>query len=206
MSILSKLRSMVSWAWVFAWLFVGSAAVNIEQWARYNRCIDGAFGHEAPDGRKGNIHKALSTYIVMHNQAVGKYTANYYAELFVKAGREFDVDPLLLVVMSKAESHFDKDAVSDKGALGVMQVMPSYWATGKIPFVRDAHSLTTPDVGIRAGAYVLRYYIDKCGSLEKGIVGYHGGDSVCLGKAPMKESTWNYSRSVLSKYTNIERL
>ena len=42
-----------------------------------------------------------------------------------KAARKYDVDPMLVLSVITVESSFDKDAVSSKGAIGLMQLMPN---------------------------------------------------------------------------------
>ena len=47
-----------------------------------------------------------------------------YEGIIVQAGRRFKVDPSLVKALIKAESDFDDRAVSNKGAQGLMQLMP----------------------------------------------------------------------------------
>ena len=41
-----------------------------------------------------------------------------------KASKKYDMDPMLVLSVITVESSFDKDAVSSKGAIGLMQLMP----------------------------------------------------------------------------------
>jgi soluble lytic murein transglycosylase len=47
-----------------------------------------------------------------------------YEGIIVQASRRFKVDPSLVKALIKAESDFDNRAVSNKGAQGLMQLMP----------------------------------------------------------------------------------
>ena len=47
-----------------------------------------------------------------------------YDSIFDAAGREWNVDPIMLRAMAQHESGGQSDAVSKKGAVGVMQIMP----------------------------------------------------------------------------------
>ena len=51
-----------------------------------------------------------------------------YSEFIHKYAAEYNVDPLLVKAIIKVESDFVPDAVSNKGAVGLMQIMP---ATGR---------------------------------------------------------------------------
>lgn len=51
-----------------------------------------------------------------------------YSEFIHKYAAEYNVDPLLVKAIIKVESDFAPDAVSNKGAVGLMQIMP---ATGR---------------------------------------------------------------------------
>ena len=46
-----------------------------------------------------------------------------YSEYVEKYAKEYNVDPLLIYSIIKAESNFDDEAVSSKGATGLMQLM-----------------------------------------------------------------------------------
>ena len=51
--------------------------------------------------------------------------ATPYGELFLEVGREHELNPDLLAAMARAESNYDADAVSSKGARGLLQLMPA---------------------------------------------------------------------------------
>jgi soluble lytic murein transglycosylase-like protein len=48
-----------------------------------------------------------------------------YDSIIEKASRQFNVDPRLIKAIIKAESSFEPDAVSESGAQGLMQLMPT---------------------------------------------------------------------------------
>lgn len=48
----------------------------------------------------------------------------HYAETIIKAGREFEVDPVLIASLVFVESSFRPDAVSNRNARGMMQLRP----------------------------------------------------------------------------------
>ena len=48
-----------------------------------------------------------------------------YDRIIKRASKQFDVDPHLIKAIIKAESSFEPDAVSKRGAQGLMQLMPA---------------------------------------------------------------------------------
>ncbi|MDD5021885.1 MAG: lytic transglycosylase domain-containing protein [Endomicrobiaceae bacterium] len=62
-------------------------------------------------------------YIFVHINNTWKYS-----EFINKYAAQYNVDPILIKAIIKAESNFVSNAVSNKGAIGLMQIMP---ATGK---------------------------------------------------------------------------
>lgn len=82
-----------------------------------------------------------------------------FERLIRLASNEFAVDPALLKAIMAAESAFDPDALSPKGAIGLMQIMPS--TAGQYGLQADAQQtleekLTNPKTNIRLGARYLR--------------------------------------------------
>ncbi|HYD61851.1 MAG TPA: transglycosylase SLT domain-containing protein [Noviherbaspirillum sp.] len=75
------------------------------------------------------------------------------------AAREFDLDPALLKAVMAAESGFNTNAVSPKGAIGLMQIMPAtaerYGLQGDRKKSLE-QKLTDPKTNIRLAARYLR--------------------------------------------------
>jgi soluble lytic murein transglycosylase len=79
-----------------------------------------------------------------------------YEDLVYKYAQKYDIDPLLAAAIIKVESSFYSAAQSPKGAIGLMQIMPS---TGKEiasklnlrPFTIS--ELYDPEVNIQIGLY-----------------------------------------------------
>ena len=80
-----------------------------------------------------------------------------------KYARMYDIDEELIFSVIKAESDFDKSAVSKKGAIGLMQVMEDtgVWVSERIGISGFSVSdLYNPDQNIEIGAYYLSYLLD----------------------------------------------
>jgi soluble lytic murein transglycosylase-like protein len=101
----------------------------------------------------------LVEYIAKHNQS----QAESIAESAVKWGKNFDIEPELLIAIARVESTFNPYAISFAGAMGIMQIIPK-WHIEKIKTAKDV--VGTPeifnlDTSMFLGAWVLRDCMDK---------------------------------------------
>ena len=89
--------------------------------------------------------------------------ADPYADFIVEASQRFGIPVAWIRAVMRVESANDVRAVSTKGAMGLMQIMPDTWAE-----LRARHRLGSdpfdPRDNILAGAAYLRELFDKYGS------------------------------------------
>ena len=95
--------------------------------------------------------------------------ADPYASLVAKAARKTGLKRTLLSSVIRAESDFHSRAVSPKGALGLMQLMP---ATARSLAVQHPFD---PAENIQGGAKYLRQMLQKFGSLNLALAAYNAG-------------------------------
>lgn len=76
---------------------------------------------------------------------------------FIKYADRYDLDWLLLVAQGYQESGLNQSLVSNRGAVGVMQVLPST-AKGRPLYIRDINKL---DNNVHAGVKYMRFLIDQ---------------------------------------------
>ena len=120
-----------------------------------------------------------------------------YDSLIKKIAQEKGLDPDLLGAVVEVESYYDPDAVSSKGAMGLMQLMPE--TARKLGVVNPFH----PNENLKGGAEYLRMLIDKyVGQLSLALAAYNAGESAVdrYQKLPPFPETQNYVRKVLEKY------
>jgi soluble lytic murein transglycosylase-like protein len=127
------------------------------------------------------------------------------------ASRANNIDYELLKAVIATESGFDASAVSPRGAIGLMQVMPStaqrYGVTGdkKMPVEKK---LADPAVNIRTGSKYLRYLIDLFrGNLELALAAYNAGEGAVIkagNRIPNFRETQNYVKTVLQLYEMLK--
>ncbi len=108
---------------------------------------------------------------LLHGKTSTEFTKSLYPvkyEYYVEAAsKEFDVDVCLIYGVIRTESGFDPNAVSQAGAIGLMQIMPETFTwlqnyrTDFMPDkLLDSEELYKPNVNIEYGTYMLRYLLD----------------------------------------------
>ena len=111
------------------------------------------------------------------------------------AAIEQRLDGLLVASVVEAESSFRADAVSEKGALGLMQLMPLHFAGVERPL--------DPAVNLRVGTrYLAGLERRYDGDLELALAAYHAGPGAVerWGGVPPYRSTRHYVGRVLALY------
>ena len=93
-----------------------------------------------------------------------------YEETVRLTAKEFSLEPSLVKAVIRAESNFDPMAISPKGAMGLMQLMPD---TARMHEVRNAFD---PTENIHGGVRHLRYLMDRYGgNLDLVLSAYNAG-------------------------------
>jgi soluble lytic murein transglycosylase-like protein len=108
-----------------------------------------------------------------------------------------NLDPKLVQALIQVESGYNVRALSNKGAMGLMQLMPG---TAADLSVSDAYD---PDQNLRGGTTYLRRMLDRfAGRLEWAVAAYNAGPGAVerhKGIPPFRE-TRNYVQRVLALY------
>jgi peptidoglycan lytic transglycosylase len=103
-----------------------------------------------------------------------------YQEIVLGHAQNYHLDPALLAAVIYQESKFDADAKSDRGAIGLMQLLPD---TAKGIAARTGGSkfrvfdLYDPELNVRYGAWYLRHLLDKYGSERTALAAYNAGQA-----------------------------
>ncbi|RYX90800.1 MAG: lytic transglycosylase domain-containing protein [Comamonadaceae bacterium] len=121
------------------------------------------------------------------------------------------IDFELIQALIATESGFDVDAVSPKGAVGLMQLIPAtaqrYGVNGdkKTPIEKK---LTDPRINIRAGSRYLGDLIKMFpGKLELALAAYNAGEGAVQragNRIPNYKETQNYVKTVMALYTMLK--
>jgi soluble lytic murein transglycosylase-like protein len=126
-----------------------------------------------------------------------------YREHVQRAADKYNLSVELLHAVMAVESGFRPDAVSVKGAVGLMQLMPE---TARDMYVRDRWS---PEENIEGGARYLRVLANQYqGDLEKTLAAYNAGPEAVkrAGGIPRIPETQDYVRRVLDIYQKLKSM
>jgi soluble lytic murein transglycosylase-like protein len=130
-------------------------------------------------------------------QAVDRAANPSYEDLIQTASGRNNIDADLVRAVIKAESDFNARARSQKGAMGLMQLMPE---TARLHNLGDAYN---PSENVEAGTRHLRMLLDRYqGDLELSLAAYNAGSAAVEkhhGIPPFAE-TQEYVRRVLRFY------
>lgn len=160
----------------------------------------------------------------VQNVILKKIYPTKYSEYVYKYAEEYEVDPILVFAIIKAESNFNPNVVSSSNAIGLMQLMD---ATAEeiaskldITFMKKA-SLYNPELNIQLGtkyfSNLMKQYEDNyllaltaynagIGNVQKwieqGIIKEDGSD---IENIPFKETN-NYVRKIVRDYNIYKEL
>ena len=143
-----------------------------------------------------------------------------YKEQVLEYASRFDVSWELILATVKVESDFDKDAVSSKGAIGLMQITQNTASYIALMLNETNYDLTDPDTNLRFGTYYLKYLLTRFESVETAVCAYNAGegnvsswlknkeyslDGVTLSSIPFKE-TRGYLEKIKKTFEKYKKL
>ena len=103
-----------------------------------------------------------------------------YEQIVRGHAENYGLEPQLVAAVIYQESKFDADAVSDSGAVGLMQLLP---ATAQGIADRTGgtgwheRDLVDPELNIRYGAWYLRHLLDKYEDEQLALAAYNAGQT-----------------------------
>ena len=123
-----------------------------------------------------------------------------YRDHVLEAAKLHNIDPALVHAVIQVESAYNFKAVSPKGAVGLMQLMP---ATG-LRYGLSAKQLRSPADNIRAGTRYLAELLKMFGGdVKLALAGYNAGEGAVLkygNRIPPYRETQAYVPRVLAFY------
>ncbi len=88
----------------------------------------------------------------------------------------YGLDRALVFSIIKVESSFDKNAVSQAGAVGLMQITPSTAEYVSKLSGEKEYNLTNEDTNIKFGCFYLKYLFDRFNERDTVICAYNAGE------------------------------
>jgi soluble lytic murein transglycosylase len=138
------------------------------------------------------------------------------------SAKRYNIDPLLITALIKNESNFFQRARSERGAIGLMQLMPSTAREMSLELglgnITNA-DLESPELNIRLGTYYLSKLIKQCnGNIVLALASYNAGFAKVqnwyqenplliweISDIPYRE-TRNYVKNIKWTYTWLKRI
>ncbi len=117
-----------------------------------------------------------------------------------QVAQKYRLDPKLLHAVIRAESAYDPNAVSPKGAVGLMQLMPETAARYGI------YDRYDPFKNLEAGARYLRDLLAAFGDIRLAVAAYNAGEGAVRkygNQIPPYLETREYVSRVLKFYQNL---
>lgn len=155
-----------------------------------NDAFNGKISFGVYDDASNNFPKALNAY----KKASFPST---YDDIIKEASTKYSVPEDLIKAVIKQESNYMPNAVSHKGAIGLMQIMPS---TGVGLGVTDKEMLKDPYTNIMAGTKYLSQMLNRYdGRLDLSLSAYNAGPSLVdkLQRIPNIDETKNYVKNII---------
>ena len=147
--------------------------------------------------RQKYIESPRNTFRVYRGTYRGIISPSTYDQYIKRVGSMYNVDPYLIKAVIRTESAFNHRAVSSKGALGLMQLMP-----GTAADLRVENPLNAGE-NIDGGVRYLRSLLDTFdNNLILSLAAYNAGPGLVkrTGGVPRIPETIDYVRKVLSNY------
>lgn len=145
-----------------------------------------------------------------------------YENYIEKYAKEEEIEEELIYAIIKNESNFKPDAISNKNALGLMQLMENtaYEVEKEFKMDLDKNQILEPENNIKLGTRYLSNLIKKYNSTELALAAYNAGsgnvdkwikdgvlkeDGSDIENIPFKETN-NYIRRILRDYKIYKKL
>ncbi|NIR31628.1 MAG: lytic transglycosylase domain-containing protein [Gammaproteobacteria bacterium] len=135
---------------------------------------------------------------------IGSFTENrrHFEPLVRRVAHRYRLESALIHAVITAESSYDPEAISKRGAVGLMQLMPE---TARRYGVRNRRN---PVENIYGGARYLRDLLFRFKNLTLALAAYNAGENAVAkygNRIPPYRETRNYVRKVLEYYRQYRR-
>ncbi|MCX7982711.1 MAG: lytic transglycosylase domain-containing protein [Syntrophales bacterium] len=187
----------MKWSWlliitVSTCLFPLPSAGDIYRYVDENGVIHFTNVPTRPDVKYTLLYREKRVLLQVAPKDMAKYD-----HFINQAASKYDLDPCLIKAIIKAESNFNHQAVSPKGAQGLMQLMPQ--TASYLQVENPFHPERNIDGGARYLKYLLRLFQ---GNLTLALAAYNAGENAVIryGGIPPYRETRKYVEQVLTEF------
>jgi membrane-bound lytic murein transglycosylase MltF len=149
------------------------------------------------DKKADKIYRDKSTTSTNVVRVKSEDTSDFHSIIHEKA-ETYDIDPSLIEAVIETESNWNSMAISRKGAMGLMQLMPSTASD------MDVRNPFNPEENIEGGTKYLKYLLNRFkGDLTLALAAYNAGPNAVEKYGyiiPPYNETRQYVSKVLSLY------
>jgi soluble lytic murein transglycosylase-like protein len=161
--------------------------------------------YQVTAARQHRLEK-IHSWLLEHD--AGQGMAAVLAHRILRESEKNLLDPILILALIQVESRFDQNAISPRGAQGLMQVQPSVLRElideGKIT-ARANRNLKDPLVNVRVGVSYLAHLNEMFGDLKVALTAYNWGPTRIRQKLAAKEPIpLDYAAKVLTVHRSLE--
>jgi soluble lytic murein transglycosylase-like protein len=149
----------------------------------------------APPVATKREQEAVTAFIAKRYRVADEAAAGFVSAAY-RAGRQFAVDPLLILAVMAVESRYNPVAESVVGAKGLMQVLPRFHQD-KLEAHGGEEALLDPDVNIEVGTQILRDYLRRFGQTVTALQQYAGA---------LDEPNTDYANKVLMERSRLQSM
>jgi soluble lytic murein transglycosylase-like protein len=135
-----------------------------------------------------------TTIVKTVSKPLTRWEINHYVHL---AAKKYGVDEKLVHAVIKTESTYRKAAVSNKGAVGLMQLMPATASRFGVEDRMDERQ------NIEGGVKFLKFLLNTFKDTKLAVAGYNAGEHAVMrhkNKVPPYPETRNYVGLVMAAY------
>lgn len=150
---------------------LGNLAGNLNLTGLDDSSYDVSYKYHVPSSE-------ILRYLRKYSSNLDIEEAKLLADLIRKECKRYNLNPFLVLAIIKVESSFDPMAVSSKGAVGLMQMMPEtamYLAPKKGIIIDDQSIIADPLINVELGIYYFYKLLIRYNKLESALFAYNYG-------------------------------
>lgn len=139
-------------------------------------------------------------FILVQNIVLKNIYPLKYTDYIYKYSNEFNVDPYFVLAIIKSESNFNENALSNKNAVGLMQLLDSTASEIALELGMEykQEDLYNPEINIKLGTKYISNLLNYFGNYQLAIAAYNAG----IGNI----NSWVENNIIYSDGSNIENI